>query len=110
MYQYRTGNGQVWVGGTPPPKPAHNVVWLKPTTKREENQLWELRAYNKFSNTWDIISGTGEFGEWMQSSTVRGVEVVYGTAPMVQDDVIYIELEDTPTPPTPSTKRIYASN
>lgn len=96
MYQYRTGNGQIWVGSIPPPKPANNVVWLKPTTVKSEGELWELRAYNQFSGTWDIISGANDLDKYMKSTTVRGVEVVYDEAPLVNDDVIYIELEGTP--------------
>lgn len=33
----------------------------------------------------------------ISSNTVKGIEVVQGTAPMQQDNILYIELEETTT-------------
>ena len=54
MYSYKTGLGQVWVGSKLPPKPANNIIWLRPSD--DHRVLWEIRTYNIYKEKWEVLT------------------------------------------------------
>lgn len=88
-YNYTTGQGQIWVGAKLPPAPGHNMLWLKPS--EDHLTLWEIRAYNQYKATWEVITSAAFTAEGL----LKKIEALSERIDLLEDGaVLYSEEQD----------------
>lgn len=88
-YNYTTGQGQIWVGAKLPPTPGHNMLWLKPS--EDHLTLWEIRAYNQYKATWEVITSAAFTAEGL----LKKIEALSDRIDLLEDGaVLYSEEQD----------------